>query len=117
LISFGPNVPWGAVSQFDCRRRAKMQGSPLWFRVYFAAIGWANRIGHAEFAEGQLADILDREGSPYPGQDVQKAITAAKRHGLIQPESGARCLVLPGHHFQKDGKGTGSCKVHNVRVS
>ena len=117
-IGFGPGAPWAAVSQFDCRRKAKTDATgPLWLRVYFAAVGWTNRVGHAEFAKGALADVLGVSGKPHAAQDVQKAIRAAKQHGLIGQESGARCLVLPRFHVQKEGLGTGSCQVHGLRTS
>lgn len=117
-IGFGPGAPWSAVSQLDCRRRAKDSNSgPSWVRVYFAAVGWTNRVGHAEFAQGELARVLGVSGRPHAAQDVQKAIRAAKRYGLILPESGARCLVLARTHCQKEGLGGGSCRVHGVRAS
>lgn len=38
--------PMGAVSQLDCRARARdARIRPLAFRVYFAALGWGNRAG------------------------------------------------------------------------
>jgi hypothetical protein len=118
LIGFGPNAPWGAVSQLDCRAKARdPRIRPLAFRVYFAAIGWGNRLGHAEFAEGALASILGAEGTPLTKQAVQKGVTAAKALGLVAADSGARCLVLPQQHFQKNGAGSASCRVHALRTS
>ncbi|WP_327737137.1 hypothetical protein OG749_28960 [Streptomyces nojiriensis] len=85
--------------------------------MYFAALGWGNRLGHAEFAEGGLASVLGAEGAPLTKQAVQKGVTAAKGLGLLAPDSGARCLVLPGHHFQKSGLGAASCRVHSLRTA
>ncbi|MEU9236457.1 hypothetical protein [Streptomyces subrutilus] len=85
--------------------------------MYFAALGWGNRLGHAEFAEGALASILGAEGAPLTKQAVQKGVTAAKTIGLVASNSGARCLVLPGHHFQKSGLGAASCRVHALRTA
>lgn len=118
-ISFGPNAPWVATSQLDCRRMAKDKNAdrPLWLRVYFAAVGWTNRIGHAPFAERELAKVLGVADTKYEAQSVQKAIRAAKRHGLIHADSGARCLVLPRAHCQKEGLGSGSCQFHGARTS
>ncbi|MGA5217330.1 hypothetical protein ACPCAE_14805 [Streptomyces cinereoruber] len=90
---------------------------PLALRVYFAAVGWGNRLGHAEFAEGALASILGAEGAPLTKQAVQKGVTAAKALGLVAGDSGARCLVLPQQHFQKSGAGSASCRVHALRTS
>lgn len=75
-------------------------------------------MGHAEFAEGALASVLAGEhGQELTRQAVQKGIAAAKAMGLIAPESGARCLVLPSHHFQKNGLGSASCRVHSLRTA
>lgn len=119
MIGFGPGAPWGAISQLDCRAKARDHRiRPLAFRVYFAALGWGNKVGHAEFAEGALASILGpQDGPPLTKQAVQKGITAAKSMALIAPESGARCLVLPGQHFQKNGLGSASCRVHAYRTA
>ena len=92
-----------------------MGGPPLWMRVYFAAVGWGNQIGHAEFAEGQLAKILGLSGKKYASQDVSKAVTAAIKHGMVEKGSGVRCLILPGHHFQQ-GVGTTVCKWHGDKL-
>jgi hypothetical protein len=75
-------------------------------------------VGHAEFAEGALASVLAGEHDQgLTRQAVQKGIAAAKAMGLIAPESGARCLVLPSHHFQKNGLGSASCRVHSLRTA
>lgn len=118
-ISFGPGAPWGAISQKDCRAKARDPLiKPLAVRVYFAALGWGNQVGHAEFAEGALASILAvANGQTLTRQAVQKGIASAKGMALIAPESGARCLVLPRHHFQKSGLGSGSCRVHALRTA
>lgn len=118
-IGFGPGAPWGAISQLDCRAKARNPLiKPLALRVYFAALGWGNQVGHAEFAEGALASLLAGEnGQALTRQAVQKGMTAAKAMALIAPESGARCLVLPGHHFQKNGLGSASCRVHSLRTA
>lgn len=118
-IGFGPGAPWGAISQLDCRAKARNPHvKPLALRVYFAALGWSNQLGHAEFAEGALASILAGEnGQVLTRQAVQKGMAAARAMSLIAPESGARCLVLPGYHFQKSGMGSASCRVHALRTA
>lgn len=118
-IGFAPGAPWGAISQLDCRAKSRNPLiKPLALRVYFAALGWGNQVGHAEFAEGALASILAGEsGQVLTRQAVNKGVAAAKCMGLIGPESGARCLVLPSHHFQKSGLGSASCRVHSLRTA
>ncbi|MGW6922510.1 hypothetical protein ACWGA9_14745 [Streptomyces sp. NPDC054950] len=118
-IGFGPGAAYGAISQEDCRAKARNPLiKPLALRVYFAAVGWGNRLGHAEFAENSLASILAGEnGQALTKQAVQKGIAAAKAMDLIGPDSGARCLVLPSHHFQKAGLGSASCRVHALRTA
>ena len=54
-----PFDEWAAINQVEARRRARdPEIKPLWHRVEFAMIGWANLIGHAEFAPGGLAIVL-----------------------------------------------------------
>jgi hypothetical protein len=115
-IRFG--TPWGGISQTEQRRMAKDDVHPLPYRIYFAALGRANRIGHAEFSEGELRHILCRsDGTPRSESSVSNALRDAKARGLVHRDSGARCLVLPSHHFQKAGLGSGSCDVHGIRWS
>ncbi len=90
----------------------------LAYRVYFAALGWANRIGHAQFGEGALGRILsDESGNPLAAPSVSNAIDRAKKRGLIGSESGTRCLVLGSWQFQKAGLGSGSCLTHGLRTT
>ncbi|MFF3980903.1 hypothetical protein [Streptomyces sp. NPDC001828] len=111
-ISFGHDRPWGGVSQREYRRMAQDPGHILTYRVHFAAIGWADRQGHAAFAPGKLAALLSKKGQPLSDQSTTGAITRAKQLGLVSPRSGAACLVLPSHLFQK-GKGAPvPCRLH-----
>lgn len=66
-ISFGRDRSWGAVSQHEYRRMVQNPGHPLAYRVHFAAIGWADRQGHAGFEPGRLATLLGRNGKPLIG--------------------------------------------------
>lgn len=113
-INFGPSRPWGAVSQTEYRRMARDDRHLLLYRVHFAALGWANRIGHAEFGEGALAEILARNDKPLTRQSLANAINRARSLGLTAAESCSRCLVLSGLHFQKAGLGTSTCKTHGI---
>ncbi|CAB93415.1 hypothetical protein GTY87_22250 [Streptomyces sp. SID7813] len=56
-ISFGHDRPWGGVSQHEYLRMAQNPTHQLAYRVHFAAIGWADRHGHAGFAPGRLAAL------------------------------------------------------------
>jgi hypothetical protein len=114
-IGFGLGLPWGAVSQFEHRRMAKDERHLLTYRVYFAALGYANRLGHAEFGQAQLATVLAKKGRPLSRQGVQDAVDRAKSLGLVLPDSGSRCLVLGTWQFQKGGQGTRSCAWHGIR--
>lgn len=84
-------------------------------RVHFAALGWANQIGHAEFGPGELAQLLGIGHGRPADKATAKAIAAAKEVGLVSPESGQRCLVLPSTLFQK-GKGSVVCKYHGASI-
>lgn len=83
---------------------AQNPGHPLAYRVHFAAIGWADRQGHAGFEPGRLATLLGKNGKPLSDQSTRNAVARAKELDLVSPRSGAACLVLPPHLFQK-GKG------------
>jgi hypothetical protein len=113
-IRFGHGVPWGAVSQLEYRRMAKDQRHPLMYRVHFAALGWANQIGHAEFAEGSLNSVLAKDGKPISRQSLHAAITRAKGLGLVHDDSGNRCIVLANWQFQKARHGSKTCRVHAI---
>lgn len=92
-----------------------MEGPPLWMRIYFAAVGWGNQLGHAEFSEGELAKVLGQSGNKYASQNVYRAVQTAVRYGLVQDGSGVRCLILPGHHFQQ-GMGATVCRWHGAKL-
>lgn len=114
-ISFGFNRPWGGVSQHEYRRMAQNPGHQLAYRVHFAALGWADRQGHASFGPGRLASLLSKDGNPLSDQSTNNAIARAKKLDLVSPRSGAACLVLPPHLFQK-GKGAPvPCRLHPDR--
>ncbi|MGI5510511.1 hypothetical protein [Streptomyces sp. CA-106131] len=93
-ISFGHDRPWGAVSQHEFRRLTQDPRHPLTYRVHFAAIGWADRHGHAGFGPGRLAALLGKDGKPLSEQSTRNAVARAKALGLVSPRSGAACLRL-----------------------
>ncbi|MFJ5098516.1 MULTISPECIES: hypothetical protein [unclassified Streptomyces] len=111
-ISFGPDRPWGGVSQHEYRRMAQHPGHPLAYRVHFAAIGWADRQGHAAFGPGRLATLLGKDGEPLSEQSTRNAVARARSLDLVSPRSGAACLVLPPHLFQKGRGAPVPCRPH-----
>ncbi|WP_196255751.1 hypothetical protein [Micromonospora sp. WMMC415] len=115
-INFGGRSHWVAVSALDCQAKAKSERYPMWLRVHYAALGWTNRVGHAGFSEGKLAEILGYAGHPNGKQHTNKAIRKAIELDLIHRDSGARCLVLPSHQAQQSGHGSADCKVHGIRA-
>jgi hypothetical protein len=97
------------------RARARMDCFPSWLRVRYAAEGWSNRIGHAEFGSGQLAAILGYDPeTPNARSGTSRAIAHAKAHGLIAPESDVRCLVLPLGDRRKSGRSGDYCREHRI---
>ncbi|MGW1225909.1 hypothetical protein [Streptomyces sp. NPDC002530] len=114
-ISFGHDRPWGGVSRREYRRMAQNHGHPLSYRVHFAAIGWADRQGHAAFEPGRLAALLGKEGKRVSDQGTRNAVARAKELHLVSPRSGAACLVLPPHLFQKAKGAPVPCRVHQDR--
>ncbi|MET7859818.1 hypothetical protein ABZS81_21905 [Streptomyces sp. NPDC005318] len=114
-INFGHDRPWGGVNQREYQRKAKEAAHPLAYRVHFAALGWADRNGHAAFDSGRLARLLGKDGKDLSDQSVNNAIARAKKLDLVSPRSGAACLVLPSYLFQK-GKGAPvPCRLHRDR--
>ncbi|WP_433373858.1 hypothetical protein ACQPZX_02730 [Actinoplanes sp. CA-142083] len=115
-INFGRNRPWGALSVMECQRRAKDPRHPLVYRVHFAAIGWANQIGHAEFGPGELSQHLkDEGGKPLNATSLSRVLGKARDLDLVAPSSQARCLVLAHHVFQKERYGNRYCKTHGIK--
>lgn len=114
-INFAGN--WGGIHQPEYRRLAKDEKTgPRYTRVHFAALGYANQIGHAEFGPGELAQVLDIGHGRQADIAANKAVIQAKNAGLVAPESGLRCLVLPHYMFQT-GKGTVECHWHGASIN
>lgn len=114
-ISFGHDRPWGGVSQHEYLRMAQNPTHQLAYRVHFAAIGWADRHGHAGFTPAGWLHSLGKEGKPLSDQSTRSAVARAKELDLVSPRSGAACLMLPPHLFQK-GKGAPvPCRLHQDR--
>lgn len=117
-IDFGHGRSWGAVSQVEYRRLARDSRHLHVYRVHFAALGWANLIGHAEFGQDELRGLLADEAGRLPAPSrVSQAVKGAKDLGLIAGESRARCLVLPHVLFQRGGVGSHGCRTHGIAVS
>lgn len=113
-INFGPD-PWGAYNQRVMRARARDPRHPLAYRIHFAALGWANNIGHSRFDGVTLAQILaDAMGNEPTRQVIDKGIRKAKSLGLIAPDSCTRCLVVSGRDVQRGGQGSYTCSVHEI---
>ncbi|WP_256986876.1 hypothetical protein [Streptomyces sp. BR123] len=114
-INFGPGKPWGAVSQHEYRRMARDERFALAHRVHFAALGWADRHGHASFGPNGLAAVLSKSGTPLSKQSTTGAVASAKRLDLVSPRSSAACLVLGSHVFQKERGAPSPCRTHPER--
>lgn len=119
-----PFEDWFARNQQEARRLARDPDvKPLYVRVMFAAEGWANLIGHAEFAVGGLALIL-QSSNPRTGeihipsrQQVSNEIKRAIDMGLIDETSSIRCLVPNRELFSKSGgHGGKACRHHGIRA-
>ncbi len=117
-----PFDEWGGVDQLEARRMARgPETGPMSLRIMFAAIGWSNLIGHAEFAPGGLAMVLQtsdpqRGGLTIPTErGVNKALHEAADRGLILPDSNVRCLVAPNWWVKAGGTGGRTCVEHRIR--
>lgn len=119
VINFAAGSDWAAVAQVEMRRWATDDRvTPLAVRVLLAALSRVGRDGHAQFASGELAEMLGKlniktgEVSRRDGSTVSDAIKTAKHLGFIEPESCARCLVLSRHVVQKGKGSTKPCSWH-----
>lgn len=117
-----PFDEWHATNQLETRRLARDPDVvPLHIRVMFAAEGWANLIGHAEFAAGGLAMVL-QTSNPQTGEihipsrsQVGTAIRRAIEMGLIDARSSIRCLMPNPERFAKTGgHGGKTCGHHGI---
>jgi hypothetical protein len=93
---------------------------PLYLRVMFAAIGWSNLIGHAEFAAGGLATIL-QSSDPRTGElsipnrsQTNAAIRRAEAMNLISAGSSRYCLLAPTWWAKSGGNGGKTCNHHGI---
>ncbi|MFC9081970.1 hypothetical protein ACFTY7_34215 [Streptomyces sp. NPDC057062] len=103
------------MSQEQYKRRARDPRFDYAHRVEYAAMGWANQIGHAEFPPDELNKILaDKDGKVPSNNALNNHVRKAKGWGFIETESNRRCLILPVFHFQK-GIGDATCDEHGIR--
>ena len=113
---------WGSVDQHAARRLARDPDvKPLAMRVMFAAVGWSNLIGHAEFASGGLALVL-QNADPKTGEisipsrnQVNAAIRRAEQMGLVGDESSRFCLLAPTWWEKSGGTGGKTCNHHGIK--
>lgn len=114
----GGDWKWKAVPDYEFERRSL---SPLFKpteRVEYAALARINSIGHAEFAAGELAEIMGRtleDGARKLASDstVYLAIEKAVARGTLAPGSRPKCLVVPRSVAQTT-EGTTRCLVHKI---
>lgn len=84
--------------------------------------GWRTRVrltgrGHTRWLSASAGWLhsLGKEGKPLSDQSTRSAVARAKELDLVSPRSGAACLMLPPHLFQK-GKGAPvPCRLHQDR--
>ncbi|TYL55753.1 hypothetical protein FXB39_00655 [Nocardioides sp. BGMRC 2183] len=112
---------WIGVDQHGARQLARdPEVGPVYLRVMFAAIGWSNLIGHAEFAPGGLAMVL-QTSDPKTGElhipstrQVNKAIERARENKLVGDDSSRHCLLAPTWWEKAGGTGGKTCSHHHV---
>lgn len=116
-----PFKDWGAIDQAALQQLAlDATTKPMTYRLMFASLGWANRIGHAEFAPGELARrlrVLSTAGELVEPSAawLSNEVKRARDLNLIGKGSRARCLVAPDWFEKAGGRGGRTCKVHGHR--
>lgn len=90
-----PKNPWTRHRQAVWRERAFDTSTPypLWQRVGMLAFGSHRRNGRAEFAEGELAELLGVKNQRH----LANAIKQARDSGWLASESNPLCLIVPSH--------------------
>jgi hypothetical protein len=112
--------PWSRHYLDVWHERAGDPRFPLWFRVAALAYGGHDATGHARFKPGELGLILGTldastgEWRSLHKANVQRVIARAVEFGLLAPESGSLCLVVPQHaiHGGVGGNGNVVCPLH-----
>ncbi len=116
--------PWSRHYLDVWHERAGDPRFPLWFRVAALAYGGHDATGHARFKPGELALILGTidtstgEWRTLHKSNVQRVIAKAVEFGLLAPESGSLCLVVPAHaiHGGVGGNGNVPCPLHKRKA-
>ena len=81
-----------------------------WLRLVLIAGAFSNSIGHAEFADGELQELLD-----IPRSTLNSALRAAKETELLEESSSLRCLVLHRSLAQpRESRGSYGCRFHKI---
>jgi hypothetical protein len=98
-------VEWGGdtfvfVRQSAARDLATSEALPQWLRVVYFAYANMTANGHAVLKPRELAAALGRKVDGVwvepSSQQVSNYIAMAVEKGLLDPASGALCLVVPG---------------------
>jgi hypothetical protein len=114
-----------AVSQEEYKRRARDPRFDYAHRVEYAAMGWANQIGHAEFPTGKLNEVLaDKNGKSLSVNALNNHIRRAKGWGFVEPESNRRtrpakstaCIRRSAGAHRAVRRVGGSGEMHALRV-
>lgn len=104
------------VAVDSLQRKARSEDYDRATRVEFAAAGWTNADGHAQFPVGELAMVLAIGGRPASASATSRAVKEARDRGAIGPESVARCLVVDSESVRQ-GRGQEGCYWHGVATN
>jgi hypothetical protein len=116
---------WAKHFQAAWENDAARHDLPVWFRMMALAYGRHAANGHANFRRGDLSKILGEPGPDgewirrdrYTIRDTIKHLVSL---GLLAPDSGSECLVVPHHRIQggKNAKYDADrpCPVHARKV-
>jgi len=124
-ISFGQDnrgqqTGWIAFAVAEHEIRARDSRFTVIYRIEQAALAFANKIGHAEFDDDELALILGREldlgGRKLAGEStVRKAVKDGIRLGVLLEGSNRRCLIVPQWAAQTEWSQRDSlCHEHRI---
>lgn len=97
------------------------ESSPLWLRLAHLAAADAPANGHAAYNSGELArrfgrfdvsrfDHPDGPMIPLAASVISRAIATAVDRGMLEPGSGARCMIVPEVQAGEQGNPGDPCR-------
>jgi hypothetical protein len=107
---------WGKVFQNYAGTVGKnSEGLSQDLRLLMLAMSRADNSGHALFEDGELRNLLGKNGKAASRSTVFNVLKKLREGGLILPGGGERCVWLPEEFWDKGRGETRWCPIHQTR--